>query len=83
MHIGFMEFDVTTLSRIKKVCNDTYSKDKSFRFKIKDSKFERDKILMVFSKDVNIAHKRMMWLIKKVLKGENDGHDFIYWVKET
>ncbi len=76
-YLGMMEFDNNLLERIKKVCEDTRAKDKTFKFQIKKSKFKKDKILIVSSESKNQSHRRLTWLVKKVLKE----HNLIYWVK--
>ena len=82
-YLGLMEFDNKHLARIKKVCKDTFDKDATFIFKILSSKFKRDKILIVSSETKDITHRRLTWLVKKVLKGEDEGKDFYYWIKEV
>lgn len=60
--------------KLKRICEDTYIVDKTFDFMFTDPKGKLagkyHKILRVFSKDKDTAHKRGMWLKYKTFMGE-------------
>jgi len=62
-------FKEEILSDIKKVCEDIFEKDKTFKFKI----FKKENwVLVIESKTRDEAFKRGMWFLKKALKGKED-----------
>jgi len=77
--LTIFEIDDEKLDNVKEVLGDIAERDGSFRYKIYPNLYKNKKtkfIGVVFSKDVDEAHKRGTWLVNKV-EGINS-----YWVKE-
>jgi|Deesub1362A_J573_1020465.scaffolds.fasta_scaffold00652_43 hypothetical protein len=73
--IGILEEDYESASlKLMEIAE----KDDTFRYKIYESKYinEFDYIVVVYSNDVDTAHKRGLWLVNKANIGER------YWVIE-
>ena len=77
-YLTIFEIEDGREEEIKKILNDIREKDGSFRFKIYPNLYKEGKtkkIAVIFSKDLDTAHKRGTWFMHKVgIKS--------YWVKE-